>query len=566
LLTYTFRARDKRRQSSFPLSLEYRPTHIEHQIASVPGIEEYQASSWLNFIDSLPPIALAGDGVPPVTTIDVDIPIPLRAYPTPPSLQNQAFLHSDSGQSPETTLEKAKEWTFRFIYYQVHATQDRIDSVAKLNVPANVNAKLAAQESVDLVVMLARIIHVLGQIQSVFERDLLNVKLETPTTSATFKQAQNALSAFAALTNGLDAAWKAWVTQSDANARFLKSGLNEDLPFSISEDFIEMDVAVTGGSAEKLQVLRVTIAYPTDLLPGMTNPPIITFEGYTPEPVEPEDASALAAANGPRSEDSRASLARMMAQDGCDSPPPDNISHAAWVYKKINPEPDEPPYLTWDQGLELPERRVDIAGLDAIQYQNAWANVRIIRNLYLVGEDNPTREPFVYRTPVVQFRNALTPLLDTLEEINIAKVPTGTVEKRTLDGHLTALFKAFFKGSPSQAQLVKIETRYAYNLSGEAFAPSIELPVLMVPPAEFQIPPDWQNLAELSANGVTAESFIATLAQRIKEWFGIYNPSPQGARFLFDLSAFSSLSNNSQPLVRVRNLLLDIEDVRGLLV
>jgi hypothetical protein len=173
-----------------------------------------------------------------------------------------------------------------------------------------------------------------------------------------------------------------------------------------------------------------------------------------------------------------------------------------------------------------------------------------------------TREPFVYRTPIVQFRNVLTPLLDTSREINIAEVPTGTAERRLMAEHLTALFETFFKGSPSQQQLVKIEARYAYALSAADDAPVIELPLLLLPPTEFPIPPDWKNLTTVAPpTDVSTKSFIETLAEQLQIWFNNHNPSPQGGQFRLDLSAFSSLSNNTQPLVRIRNLTLMLEHI-----
>jgi len=560
LLTYAFRARDTRRQSSFRLSLEYPPTHIEHEIAPVPGIEEYKASSWLNFLDRLPSIALAGSAVSPVTRIDVEIPIPLRAYPTPPSLQNQNFFPEPESEDPTTTIERAKKWTFRFIYSQAHAAQDRIDCVVRWNVPPKSSLNARAAEFVDLFTMLARINHVIAQIQAVFEQDLLNIKLDTATSSATFKQAQNALSAFATLTTELDVAWAAWVSQHELNARLFTNSVNEQLPFSISEDFIDKQVETPDGPAT-LQVLRVTVSYPPNLLPGIPNAPIVTFDGYTPEEVNPEEVSGLTARVHSPAEISRV-LSLMSSPDGCDAPVVE-VSRKAWIYKKINPQPGEPPYLTSDQALDSPDRRVDIGTLDAIQYQNGWANLRIIRNLNLV-EGNLTREPFVYRTPAVQFRNSLTPLLDTSKSINIALVPTGSIEKRTLAEHLTQLFMAFFKGSPSQEQLVKMEVRYSYALAKVTSAPDIELPVLMVPPTSFLIPSNWQKLTASAGPAISADTFIETLAEEIRHWYLTRTPSPQTARFWFDLSAFSSLSNNTQPLVRLRSLLLDLGDITDL--
>ena len=553
LLTYTFRARETREQSSFRLSLEYPPTHIEHEIVKL--IEEYQASAWLNFLDPLPPIALAGSG--PVTQVDVEIPIPLRAYPTPPMLQNQGFIPAPESEDPTTTIEQAKKWTFRFNYMQAHAAQDRIDSVVRWNVPSKGLQKTSAAAEVDLFVMLARINHLIEEIQAVFQQDLLGIGLNTSVSSDAFKRAQKALSAFKTLTKDLDKSWAAWVALQDQRARLLVAGVEKQLPFSISEDAIEKEIE----PGQKLRVLRVTVTYPLALLPGIPNPPVLTFEGYQPEEVSPDTEPALSAKAHSHQETSRA-LALMSSPDGCDAPPLP-VTRKAWIYKLLIQEGDKPPYLTWDQALNMPDRRVDIGALDAVQYQNGWANVRIIRNLDLVS-DNPTREPFVYRTPVVQFRNSLTPLLDTSKLINIAKVPSGSAERRTLLEHLTELFKAFFKGSPSQQQLVKLEARYSYALAAATSAPPIELPLLMVPPTEFDIPSDWQKLA--AHEGVmAADAFLGTIAEKVKRWFEITrNPSSRSGRFLFDLSAFSSLSNNTQPLVRLRNLYLDLGDILDL--
>ena len=47
LLTYAFTARDPGEQAHFDLALQYSPSNVEHEIADVPGVAGYQASSWL---------------------------------------------------------------------------------------------------------------------------------------------------------------------------------------------------------------------------------------------------------------------------------------------------------------------------------------------------------------------------------------------------------------------------------------------------------------------------------------------------------------------------------------
>lgn len=540
LLTYTFRTRDAGSQAHVPLKLEYRPTHIEHEIGGVPGVEEYQASSWLTFIDALPAIA----------TANLDIPIPLRAYPTPPSLQSQSAVPADPQRDPNATLTKAKEWTYRFVFARPHAAQDRIDANVRFNVPldAGFQGRLTAEQP-DLFVMLARINLVLAAIEQIFATDLMKVGLDTDPADPLFKRAQQALGAFARLVAGepgdgygLADAWRGWVTSGSP----LEAAPATTLPFAVAEDFINYEVK----SGTTLKLLRVKIAYPKRLLPGMDSPPSVTFDGYAAHWVDPQDQPVLSAADGSRREDLRLNLRQGLADE--------ELVYEAFIYEKVNPGPDDPPYLTWDQSRTMADRRVDLAGLDVIQYQNAWANLQIIRNLNLVGEQNPTRSPFVYRTPAVQFRNKLTPLLDNGSEIEIARVPSGAPEERKLADHLTALFTAFFKGSPSQEQLINLEVRYGYTLSEQSQGLAIELPVLLVPPTEFQIPPDWTE------GQVPAARFVEALAGRIVGWYGMTRPATLHGHFRFDLSAFSSLTNNTQPLVRVRNLVLGVDEITDL--
>jgi hypothetical protein len=136
---------------------------------------------------------------------------------------------------------------------------------------------------------------------------------------------------------------------------------------------------------------------------------------------------------------------------------------------------------------------------------------------------------------------------------------------RTLAEHLITSLKAFFKGSPSQEQLVKMEVQYRFALSGDTSAPDIELPVFMVPATGFLIPKDWQGLTARAAEPIPAQVFIGTLADQINKWFTITRkPSTQSGQFWFDLSAFSSLSTNTQPLVRLRNLQLYWADITDL--
>ena len=94
--------------------------------------------------------------------------------------------------------------------------------------------------------------------------------------------------------------------------------------------------------------------------------------------------------------------------------------------------------------------------------------------------------------------------------------------------------------------------RYAYRLADTAALPAIEMPVLLYPASDFEIPASWQTgrLASTDLDPVTpAETYIATVAGEIATWFRRIDPSRLGGRLYFDVSAFSSLGNNTQPIV-----------------
>ncbi len=561
LLTFTFAARDASRQSSFKVPFQYRPTHIEHAVEALAAMDGYEASSCLNFIDPPAPLALTTGE----SSIAVEIPIPLRAYPAAPTLLNQDFVPTPIGTDQTANLKAAKQWAFRFFYAQVHALQNRIDAVVRFNVPQTAQLSAFTVEEPDLFVLLARLNFVLPDLQAVFARDLLGIHVATATTAGDFVRSRNALSALGFLLGNLAAQWKLWTARQAGAADALLTATKEDVPFSVLEDA----VTVSSASVDEIMRLRVVIAYTVPLPEGIAAPGIL-FDGFTAEPTDP-DASASrellqqsirGRQRGNAHEDVRAGLLATAHRMGDAAP---TIERKAWLYKRINPQPGQDLYLGWDEAQLIPQRTAEIAQLDVTQYQNAWSGIQITRNADLVGTANPTRRPFIYTTPEVQFRNKLTPLIDTAATIDVAQVPSGTTEKRTLNGHLTALFSAFFADSPAKTQIVKLEVRYAYRLADTAALPPIEMPVLLYPASDFQIPASWQTGLSATTGPVTrADIYIANVAGEVANWFATDSPSRLGGCLYFDLSAFSSLSNNTQPIVRVRNLSLAIVDVTGL--
>ena len=187
------------------MPFQYRPTHIEHEIEALAGMDGYEASSWLNFIDPPAPLALTTGE----SSIAIEIPIPLRAYPTAPTLLNQAFVPTPIGADQTANLKDAKQWAFRFFYAHVHAAQDRIDAVVRFNVPQTAQLSAFTAEEPDLFVLLARLNFVLADLQAVFAKDVLGINVVTAATTDEFVRSRNALSALGFLLGSLCRAMEA---------------------------------------------------------------------------------------------------------------------------------------------------------------------------------------------------------------------------------------------------------------------------------------------------------------------------------------------------------------------
>jgi hypothetical protein len=115
----------------FKAGLNFQITGLEHNFGA--PINGYIPSSWLTFAN---PILKTGAASAPL--IDADIPIPLKAYPTAPSLVDQfgkASLPSNIiGKSAKEKLEEALLWDYAFKYNYVIARQDLIYLDIELNV------------------------------------------------------------------------------------------------------------------------------------------------------------------------------------------------------------------------------------------------------------------------------------------------------------------------------------------------------------------------------------------------------------------------------------------------
>src|SRR6185369_13947795 len=123
---FLFSLKHPRQYRKLFLSLKYVINEMEFGIVNVPNTDGYQASSWLTFV--LPIGSGEGADVGVKTEMgQVQIPIPLRAYPVPPTLVAQSGLATTATNppvTPEEAIAQGKSWDYRLDFQSTNAAQD----------------------------------------------------------------------------------------------------------------------------------------------------------------------------------------------------------------------------------------------------------------------------------------------------------------------------------------------------------------------------------------------------------------------------------------------------------
>ncbi|HVW98212.1 MAG TPA: LysM peptidoglycan-binding domain-containing protein [Mucilaginibacter sp.] len=488
----------------FPIDLQYEINSIEHDIHAVTGIDGYKSSSWLTFILPFDDENTALGSL--------KIPVPLRAYPTSPSLTSQTFqaagdgLLSGQNAEAENPLQQAKEWDYQYVYDYLKAQQDTINADIILNVPAGSLAPkfLAEDDEPDLLVALLQFAGAYQGIQNDFNLYLLD--------QSNPEYAYTAMQSFAWLVNRVANAWGKWQENQS-----LYAGLVTDQP--------EYKYQITEGEKQinDKPVFLITVTP----LPGTDfQIPTIDISGFKTETVV------------------------------------DQPTIKSYVYYTENN--GERTYLSPEDGRRITQRIVGYQDFNIINQENVWSGISVIRNKILVPgiETNPD---FIYTTPVIRFVSVLTPLLDPGIEINMADYSM-TGEPELISVYLSNFIKALFVELINQqtTRQIKIGTSYSYNLQAGISSLNAEIPISLSTPYDFKIPADWDAAScPLSPGDVTPESpFVCQLSAVLQTWFASNGPDVTDAKFKFDISLFSGLSNTQLPVLRLRNVYLLEKDIK----
>lgn len=491
----------------FKIDLFHQINAVEHEIHPVKGIDGYLASSWLTFVlpDSLDKPGQREILVPLGEQL---IPVPLRAYPTPPSLNEQTFVPhvkqfvgdpmTQSADGKDKLL-KARLWDYRCQYEYVGAAHDKILADIKLNVPTQ-PALLKAFDDLENPDLFAALVQFTAAYPGI-ARDL-DQYLATGTNDAV---AHNAISSFAWLAQRAAKAWLTW-----QNTREFYTAENIDSPeyhFVISQH---------GELVNAVNALVVVAAYGEGVRASQL--PKIEIDGYETKPKTQTPDSA--------------SYYFISMQDG--------------------------QVLSYETGRNLSARQLVFNDFDILKVENAWAGAAVKRNENLLPGET-TNPAFVFQSPVVRFVNVLTPLLDPDEEVDIADF---TIQKPAkLAQYLSDFMIAFFEAAQTagnENRTVRLGAAYGYGLqsAGQAEALDLEvtIPILLTTPTPISI---------LKEKLGPDSPFIKAVSDTVNDWFKLNKPSgvPDSGRLWFDLSVYSSLSQSQLPVLRMRRLFLSTSGV-----
>ena len=437
----------------------------------------------------------------PLATGKLEVPIVLRAYPDPPVLRAQASEQQLDHTNARALLESATEWTYTATYDQVHVAQDVVEATGTFNVaPSAVRG--FAQKDEDLFTALARLLAVDAAIQAAFDADLATLTTATDPSSDQFKRAHNALDAFVTLVEAIASNWPVG-NQGGLRAAGEAVKGSHPLRFAIAESAYDDDLLVT-----------VT---PHDSLPPGVPLPELAFDGYDPVPTN----------GGVR-------------------------------YRSVKDQS----FLGWDAARDIPGRTVATGPLEVLQVQNARLGVQLTRNASLVP-DNPTRKPFVYETPLVLFASPFTPLLGVPDAIDVAAIDTGQPQRRPLVEQLRSMLSSFFAHAADGKHTLKLQAGYRVWLDGGGTGPAVDVPIALVPAADFTVKDDWAPGKDCPEPAQTGDPFVCRLATTLRKWVTDNVPDPDGA-LTFELATFSTIGQSTLPLVDLSGLYLRRADISDL--
>ncbi|HEU5135465.1 MAG TPA: hypothetical protein VFU13_10020 [Steroidobacteraceae bacterium] len=484
---------DPARYRRMLLDLGFPLTGLEYAIEPAPLSDDYETSDWLQFV-----LPLTGDGADQPADIEVtigqlDIPIPLRAYPAPPRLVGQyaAAVYPELPRDVPlaTTLADAKAWTYTATFETVQAAQD----ILWLEVGFNfANGARFARDALtdDPFSALAEFSTNAPAIQG----DLLNLLLPADVLAADETKRKKAKSAFVAtsiIANRIAGLWGP--IAPDAQSADADDALVPQLQLTFMIETRTLPAADGTLLIDSFVLERKNGA--TVWGPGNVQPQL----GYV------DDGGAL-----------------QLLQPQAISGEPDQLLYVI---------PSKAVVPAFQQRVFA----IAYADLDAVATQNARTSLWITRNERLVpGEE--TSEAFIYRTPETRFADLAAPALVVDTPIAI-----GSGDVNGLTAAVTTMFVDLLGPSTSASRTQQaLMVRYGYKLVPQGLSSD---GITMLSPIVFR------------PRFAYSDEEPAFITNAVKAWIN-GGSLPAGPKLIsLELSVFSDLiSGNQQPLLDLMRL------------
>jgi LysM repeat protein len=526
LLSFLLTVKHPRQFRKLFLNLKYVVNEVEFGIRNVPGASGYQASSWLTFILPLG----SGRGVDAGVRTDmeqVQIPIPLRSYPVPPTLVSQSAVPASvsiATQTPDEAIARGKEWDYRIDFQSTNAAQD-INHVELIFNPFSPGGLLGFSRQ-------ARVQAVFGALAEFMDAcpELVADLARLPRLSA------GAVDPIAAIA----------VMVLDTLATNVAHALGFSAPAALGKvrwpELKYLYRLETSVAKDELAELHMVLeSGPTGPVGGGPLWPQVFIQSVTGLTGSGPDAGFLP-----------------LKRFGPTAGPVANYKYPAGF-----------------PSSDLVTQRFLLPSRDVIQNQNASGGIYLTRNDDLIasgplGSQGPTgpsgphapiatNRDFLYQTPLVRFINPLTPFLTVGEPINVAGLggASGPVGPRSLAQHIENMLDAVLElGSKSVIKAdskIAILCSYGFPVAG-AEELTATIPVRLVP-AQFLT-------AELK------NAFAFKLSKSIQSWPRWPGAGGPGV-LIFDLSVFtvpgmtgpSGPTETLKPILQFENLRVPLANI-----
>ena len=400
--TYLFDTKTPELFANLKLDLQFSPTEIEYDIQTLAGINDRQASNFLNFV--LPEGLEQSMG-------SSAIPIPLREYPMPPSLILQ---RAEPDPTSLTELSDIRQWQYTIIYEHPEISQDSIDCIVQLNassIESSSSASIASSQTGGLFTALINFAETYPKIAA----ELNNLQSENQAD-----QAKNAIVAFESLVSTVAEAWEIWNTDTQ-----VYTPTESDLHFLISEEALSTNDASQQGLSER-QGLVETLKTVESKIGASPIEPSLALPGYKEKEAPTIDESTI--------------------QFTFEKNPND------LTFFGDSSIPDRKFMI---RNLDVIEHQNAWAKI--------WLsrNKDLIRDSD--GELLDTNPAFVFQTPAVRFSNKVTPFITNDEPWDIATL--SDKREQSLEKHLTTMVNTLFPTMDGINYRVRLSCRYAFSLS-----------------------------------------------------------------------------------------------------